>query len=698
MPGQFRRYFVALSCCAGLLAGGLTMSAGATPMADAFTYQGRLTQNGDPVTGPVNFSFQLHAHDEDPDQIGPTLNAFGFEDFDDDGRFTIDLEFGKSVFDGTPLWLEIWVNGAPLSPRQPILPAPYSMRALSVSTVGSDSLSGSYANEIQLKNPANQISGVFDGSGAGLTDLNASNINSGTIGSSLLSGTYSNALTLNNASNVFTGNGMALTNLNASNLASGTVPSARLSGTYSSALTFSNASNSFTGIGSGLSSLNASNISTGTIANARTTGTATNAANTLVLRDASGNFAASTITGSFSGNGALLTALNASNISTGTLSVTRMPTGGNWVLSSNLNIGTGIMLLSPSTQRVGVGTNSPQSKLHVFTNADNDLFYNPAIYARNTSPVDFHTVGVQGETTGAAGRGIFGFADHASGNVVGVWGETTSSNGRGVYGFASSASGSTIGVYGQVNSATGWAGYFTGGRNYMQGDLGIGTTTPSQKLHVVGNVNATGNYRVNNQVAISASQEFFANPSASALPRFGLGDGTTGMGLPATNTLAFWVAGVERIRVTNAGRVGIGVTSPGFRLELPNLASVEGRGRANAWETYSSGRWKDNVEHVENALDTVLALQGVTFDWTNGSDGTRDIGFIAEEVGAIVPELVTWEEDGSGFAKSLKYDRISAITVEAIKEQQAQIERLHDRIAQLETLLEIALGIKDTSR
>jgi hypothetical protein len=109
--------------------------------------------------------------------------------------------------------------------------------------VGSDSLSGSYANEIQLKNPNNQISGTFDGSGAGLTNLNASNINSGTIGNSLLQGTYGNALTLNNAANVFAGNGAGLTNLDASAVSSGTIPSARLNGTYGNPLAFTSADN-----------------------------------------------------------------------------------------------------------------------------------------------------------------------------------------------------------------------------------------------------------------------------------------------------------------------------------------------------------------------------------------------------------------------------------------------------------------------
>jgi hypothetical protein len=79
----------------------------------------------------------------------------------------------------------------------------------------------------------------------------------------------------------------------------------------------------FSGTGGALTGLDASNIGAGILANARTTGDSANTANTLVLRNASGGFSAGTILGNFngahSGFGALLTGLNAANISSGTL-------------------------------------------------------------------------------------------------------------------------------------------------------------------------------------------------------------------------------------------------------------------------------------------------------------------------------------------------------------------------------------------
>ena len=127
---------------------------------------------------------------------------------------------------------------------------------------------------------------------------------------------------------------------------------------------------------------------------------------------------------------------------------------------------------------------------------------------------------------------------------------------------------------------------------------------------------------------------------------------------------------------TTDQRLGIGDSVPDFRLELPNTATdAGGRGRANAWVTYSSGRWKHNVAPIENALDKVLRLNGVMFDWLPEYGGTRDIGFVAEEAGRVVPELVSWEKDGV-FASGMKYDRVTALLVEAVKQQQKQIESL----------------------
>jgi len=73
-------------------------------------------------------------------------------------------------------------------------------------------------------------------------------------------------------------------------------------------------------------------------------------------------------------------------------------------------------------------------------------------------------------------------------------------------------------------------------------------------------------------------------------------------------------------------------------------------------------------------------LQGVYYDWKK--TGERDIGMIAEDVGRIIPEVVEYEENGID-AKSLDYARLVAVLVEAMKEQQREIEALKYDVEQL---------------
>lgn len=137
--------------------------------------------------------------------------------------------------------------------------------------------------------------------------------------------------------------------------------------------------------------------------------------------------------------------------------------------------------------------------------------------------------------------------------------------------------------------------------------------------------------------------------------------------------------GVVALRWNSAGNVGIGTAAPGtagFRLELPNIAGPAGQGRANAWVTYSSQAYKQEIETLPDAIATLQRLRGVQFVWKEPlADGTHkhDIGFIAEEVAAAVPELATLDE--AGHAAGLDYGKVVPITVEAIKAQQEVLKK-----------------------
>ena len=96
----------------------------------------------------------------------------------------------------------------------------------------------------------------------------------------------------------------------------------------------------------------------------------------------------------------------------------------------------------------------------------------------------------------------------------------------------------------------------------------------------------------------------------------------------------------------------------------------------------SSIRWKRNIEEIDGALDKVMTLRGVYFDWDEEHGGQHDMGFIAEEVGQVIPEIVGYEPDGV-YATGVDYGAITPMLVQAIKEQQRQIEELKVQIAEL---------------
>ncbi len=109
-------------------------------------------------------------------------------------------------------------------------------------------------------------------------------------------------------------------------------------------------------------------------------------------------------------------------------------------------------------------------------------------------------------------------------------------------------------------------------------------------------------------------------------------------------------------------------------LSYANNPLVVGQGTgaavADGWYTYSSRRFKTEIQTLPNALDKVEKLRGVSY--TLKSTGRHEIGVIAEEVGKVVPEVVQYEANGVD-ARSVDYTRLTALLIEATKQQQAEI-------------------------
>ena len=105
----------------------------------------------------------------------------------------------------------------------------------------------------------------------------------------------------------------------------------------------------------------------------------------------------------------------------------------------------------------------------------------------------------------------------------------------------------------------------------------------------------------------------------------------------------------------------------------------------------SDERVKKNIEPLKASLNKVINLQGISYEWKSeeypgsGFGKSRQIGFIAQDVEALLPELVFTNSNGY---KSLAYDKLVPVLVEAIKEQDAIMKEKDARIEKLEKALE----------
>jgi hypothetical protein len=96
----------------------------------------------------------------------------------------------------------------------------------------------------------------------------------------------------------------------------------------------------------------------------------------------------------------------------------------------------------------------------------------------------------------------------------------------------------------------------------------------------------------------------------------------------------------------------------------------------------SDGRLKKDIKPLTHALDAILQLQGKTYRWKEDATfaNKKDIGLIAQEVEKVFPELVAENEQGF---KGIAYSKLTAVLIEAIKEQQGQIATLQRENEQL---------------
>ncbi|CAN5511689.1 hypothetical protein BH23BAC4_BH23BAC4_12790 [soil metagenome] len=148
----------------------------------------------------------------------------------------------------------------------------------------------------------------------------------------------------------------------------------------------------------------------------------------------------------------------------------------------------------------------------------------------------------------------------------------------------------------------------------------------------------------------------------------------------------FASTGDNQFLIRAGGGVGIGTNNPTERLH------VAGNVRASAFVTTSDARFKTAVAPIVGAREAVLALRGVRYEWDRAAHPEADfpegrqLGFIAQQVRDVLPELV---REGSDGTLSVAYSQLVPVLVEALREQQAENDALTARLERLERMMEM---------
>ncbi|MGE4234640.1 MAG: tail fiber domain-containing protein, partial [Bacteriovoracia bacterium] len=171
------------------------------------------------------------------------------------------------------------------------------------------------------------------------------------------------------------------------------------------------------------------------------------------------------------------------------------------------------------------------------------------------------------------------------------------------------------------------------------GNVGIGTSSPTFLLDVNGNTYVRG--------TLYASTNGFSSNAGSDLKIYA--NNKVDLGVVIQQTTGF---------------VGIGTTSPGYKLQV-GAAADGSEARANAWNILSDERLKKNFQAIPNALDKILSLNGYFYQWNQGPDQKRKVGLKAQEVEKVFPEVISEGNDGY---KSVSYNHLIAPVISAIKE------------------------------
>ena len=305
-----------------------------------------------------------------------------------------------------------------------------------------------------------------------------------------------------------------------------------------------------------------------------------------------------------------------------------------------------------SAGKVGIGTNSPSAPLHV-SGANDTTFASSA----GGSPANLFLQGSNSYDSGYSGGGIFFLGEYQSGAntafaaVSGIKENTTSGQYGGAVTFFTRTNGSGAGAAERMRISS-------------TGNVGIGTNSPSQPLHIK---SATPSILFTDS---SNGELGYIGDGADFLTSNSITDADT-FGIRSSGAITFGTNGNNgRMVITSAGNVGIRTATPSFHLEVNGTFYSAG----------SSREYKEDISDLEIDSSLIYNLRPVSYNLKDefkhlGYDlgGDKQLGLISEEVNDIIPELAIIKD---GKPKNVDYEKLSILLLKEVQNLRVEIDNL----------------------
>ena len=241
----------------------------------------------------------------------------------------------------------------------------------------------------------------------------------------------------------------------------------------------------------------------------------------------------------------------------------------------------------------------------------------------------------------------------------------------------------------EANGGTGVTSLSSLDLSEFNNDLSLGDLSGTLAVSKGG----TGASNLNSLVQTSGAQSITGVKTFSSLPVFssGINIGSTSYSLFVYSSLLYLTAPAGVISIGGGpGGVQNDLNVPGGSLAIGSINNSATNGRIDASNdivafSTSDIRLKKYIKPIPNALDKIDKIRGVEFDWKVTDENMKkevhsfeghDVGVIAQEIEGILPEVVTTRKNGY---KAVRYEKIVPLLIEAIKEQQKQIDELKSK-------------------